>query len=101
MATLLITEFDEVAYVSARQTVVPVGIVPPIAEQSVTYTTSAQSAAFNASTRFIRVIADADAHLSFGTNPTATASTQLIPANTEIWRMVAAGHKVSVYDGSS
>jgi hypothetical protein len=74
---------------------------PAVANQTVTFTTAVQSSAFNANTKFIRLIADAECHLLFGADPTATASHQMVPVDTEIWRMVVPGQKVSVYDGTS
>jgi len=99
MATAYITEYN---YAGVQQgNVVPVAEEPALADQTVTFTTATQSAAFNAKTSFVRIIADADCHLKFGTDPTAVATDQFIPANVEQWRGVTAGHKVSVYDGTS
>jgi hypothetical protein len=99
MATAYITEYNSIGV--QQGVAVPVAQEPAVANQAVTFTTAVQSSAFNAATKFIRFIADADCHLLFGENPTATASHQLITADTEIWRMVTPGQKVSVYDGTS
>lgn len=76
---------------------------PATAEQKVSYTTATQSAAFNSATSVVRLIADADVWIAFGSNPTADATSQYVPANVEVWRRVVKGasHKVSAYDGTS
>ena len=99
MATAYITEYN--TFGVQQGNVSSAAFEPAVADQTVSFTTATQSAAFNDDTKFIRLIADANCNLAFGANPTATASTQFVPANTEVWRGVAAGHKVSVYDGSS
>ena len=73
----------------------------PLSTQSVTYTTSTQSVAFQPKTALIRVIADADVYLVFGLNPTATAVSVRVPANTIEYFGVNAGEKVACYDGTS
>jgi hypothetical protein len=77
MSTLTITEYGQRAMDGAL-------IEPAIATQSVTFTTvSAQSAVFNASTRYVRLQADATCTLAFGTNPTAvTLTATRVTANT-------------------
>ena len=84
---------------------VPVAEEPALTTQTVTYTTSTQSAAFNASprTRFVRIVCDAKAHLVFGTNPTATANSPYVAADTPEYFGLALGGtwKVAFYDGSS
>lgn len=73
----------------------------PAASQAVTFTTSAQSAAFAADTKFIRVVADAAAHIAVGDNPTATATSMFLPANSVEFFGVKGGDKIAAYDGSS
>lgn len=73
----------------------------PITTQRVTYTTSTQSSAFNARTRFIRIVCDAAAHFAFGANPTATANNPYVPANAPEYFGVTPGQEIAVYDGSS
>ena len=91
MAVLWVTEFDnpdkDLGQVSA--------------DASVTFTTAVASSAFNDTTRCIRLIADANCHIAFGTAPTATVANQKLLANVEYWRTVKPGDKVSVYDGAS
>lgn len=102
MATLLITEFQYAGSDGAMGSL-PVPMEPPLAEQSVSFTTATQSSAFNGSTRFVRLIATANCHVAFGTNPTATAAKQKLIADQEYWRCLPPGatYKLSVYDGSS
>ena len=73
----------------------------PSLTQSVTFSTSSQSAAFANTTRLIRVIADADVYIAFGDNPTATAISVRLPANTVEYFGVFAGEKIACYDGVS
>ncbi|WP_273280931.1 hypothetical protein [Pseudooceanicola atlanticus] len=74
---------------------------PADANQKVAFTTAAQSAEFATGTVLVRLYADAACHVLFGEDPTATAAHQRLTANTEYWRAVTAGQKVSVYDGAS
>ena len=74
-------------------------VMRPTTSQIVSYTTAAYSAALDAESNFIRVIADADVHVAFGA--VATASDLRIPANTVEYFAVAGGEQVSCYDGSS
>lgn len=102
MATLRIVEYKNLA-VDGRGNIVPIPEEPSLGSQVVTFTTSTQSAAFRADTKYVRLESSADAYVKFGTNPTATAASGRIPANTVEWRGVAqvASLKVAVYDGSS
>ncbi len=99
MATLHITEFSTLPRDANGNTLL-VGKMPA-PTQAVSYTSSAQSAAFASGTTFIRVIADEVAHLAFGANPTATANHPWIPADTAELFAVTPAHKVAVYDGST
>ncbi len=59
--------------------------------------TSAQTAATNASTEYIRVVADTDGvFIAFGANPTATASSIFIPANEPEIFKISPGEKVAI-----
>ena len=75
--------------------------MPPIAEQKVSYTTTTASSAFNSLTTMVRVTADADAHLEFGSSPTATAANMLLPSGHVEYFEVTPGDKVAAYDGTS
>lgn len=94
MATLWLREYQNIA--GAGQRAVPCAMEPGTADQTVTFTTSTQSAAFNASTRLIEVISTVAFHYAVGSNPTATTSSQLVPANTHKAFGVTPGHKVAV-----
>lgn len=50
------------------------GMRPTTTEKVNSSGTSAQSAAFGANIEYVRVIPDADCHIEFGVNPTATTS---------------------------
>lgn len=102
MATLYITEYKDLPFEAGH--LIPVATEPAEVDQTpVTFTTSSQSAAFNNQTTFVRILADADCHVLFGTNPTATANNQKLISNVEYWRGVPKGqsYKVAAYDGSS
>lgn len=95
MAVLYITEFAAPAVVSGK--VAPVGAQPPIAEQTVAIGAgSVQSAAFNAATRFVRLHTDAICSISFGSNPTATATKARMAAGQTEYYGVNASDKVAV-----
>jgi hypothetical protein len=98
MAVLYVTEFSEVP--SVRNVPTPLAVEPAVAEQAVTFTTTTQSAAFNADTRYVRIYASADCHIRFGTNPTATTSTAKMKADVPEWRAVTQGHKVAAVTAS-
>ena len=100
MANLYIAEYQDLARDGSGDNV-PVPPSPPIVEQKIAYTTAAASAAFNNKTKYIGVIADAKAHLEFGSAPTATADNGYIPADVMMFYGVTKGDKVSAYDGSS
>lgn len=56
---------------------------------------SAQSAAFNANTKLIRIECDVVASMAFGPNPTATANNARISASLPEYFQVVAGQKVA------
>jgi hypothetical protein len=99
MAKLFITEFK------AMENANDIGGVPQIAklpgvDQVVTFTTSTQSTAFAYNTRFVRVIADADCHIAYGTNPTATTSTMRLSAGVAEYFGVSTGDKIAAVTAS-
>lgn len=100
MAVLQITEFSAL-YTDSRGVILPIGKMPPVASQAVTFSTSAPSAAFRPGTKFVRLIADATAHVAFGESPTATADSLWMPPDTPEYFAVDGGGKVAAYDGSS
>ena len=102
MSVLYIAEFSFLAPVTQGNFVemkvpAPVAQVPPIAEQTVSISGShAESSAFNASTRFVRVETDAICSIAFGTSPVATTSNMRLAANQTEYFGVAPGSKISV-----
>ncbi len=101
MATLHISEYDKLAKDPMGHGV-PVPQEPAIATQSVTFTTSAQSAVFNPKTRYIRIIADEKAHFLIDDSPVATASSPPIAADTsEFFGLSRTGLRIAAYDGTS
>ena len=104
MATLQISEFKRLA-VDANGNVLAAGDMSGAVFQTpVTYTTSTQSAVLSDDTRFVRLIADADCHVLFGTSPTATATHTRLEANVAEYFGVgphAGLMKIAAYDGSS
>lgn len=100
MANLYITEFEDLG-VDGKGTSVPVGKCPPVAQQKLTYTgTSAASNDFDKRTRYIRVTADADAHLEFGSSPTATNAKLLLPSGSVEYFAVNPETKVAAIETS-
>lgn len=94
MANLYITEFNYMENAN------DIGGVPQIAKlpgttQKVTFTTSTQSTAFAYNTRFVRVMADADCHIAYGSNPTATTSSLKMASGTVEYFGVAPGDKIA------
>ena len=93
MAKLYVTEFGGMglAHSQTAQT-------PPIVEQTpvVIGGGSLQSAAFDNATTVVRIHTDAICSIAFGTNPTATANTMRLPADTTEYFSVKGGQKVAV-----
>jgi hypothetical protein len=84
MATLWIREFDK-AGEAPNGEALPIPMEGSTRDQTVTFTTSAQSAAFNASTQYIAMISTVAFHYKVSSNPTATTSHLLVPANTMLF----------------
>lgn len=94
MAKLWITEFQKMENAN------DIGGVPQVAKlpgttQVVTFTTTTQSTAFAYNTRFVRVTADADCHIAYGSNPTATTSSLRMAAETVEYFGVNPGDKIA------
>lgn len=102
MANLFITEFSEVMK-AAGGSPLQIGKNPSVAVQKITYTTENESSPFKDSTIFVRLVADADAYIEFGTSPSATSSSIYLPSKTVEYFGIdlEAAPKLSVYDGSS
>jgi len=104
MATLNITEYANIS-TDWKSNLVSSGEEPSITTQSVSYTTSTQSADLQPKTRFVRLIADADVYIAFAPDPTATASSTRLEANVAEYFGVEIVRnrdiKIAAYDGSS
>lgn len=90
----------ELTALSTRMTGAQIAQMPPVAEQTVTFTTTTQSNAFNSATRFIRVTSPAICSIAIGSNPTATTSTMRMPADTVEYFGVTAGDKIAFVDNT-
>lgn len=101
MATCYISEYTLLGWVGVQPTQLiqaPAG--PPVAEQHLSVGFNVQSAAFSATTKFIRVVSDTACNLAFGADPTAVATAHLLPANAVVYYAVAPGSKVAVIANS-
>lgn len=81
--------------VDGRGFQVQAGQEPAVTSQKVSFTTSTASAAFDETTRFVRITCDADAHLQFAVAPTATTSMMEVQADTPEFFGVIKGQKVA------
>lgn len=100
MSTLWITELDSVPRGRAGEPI-PVGHLPPVAEQTVTFTTTAaESSAFNSRTSVVRVHSDAACSIAVGSDPTATASNLPMASGAPEYFGVSPGDKLSVIQRS-
>jgi hypothetical protein len=98
MATVYITEYARQGRDASGFQMV-VADEPPVANQTVAITAgSVQSSAVNALTKFLRIHTDAICSIEIGTNPTATATTRRLAANsTEYFSIpLGASYKVAV-----
>lgn len=96
MSNLYITEFSRSGNSNSGQAL-PIGHLPPVADQRVVFTTSSvQSSAFNADTKFVRVHTDATCHLVFGDDPTALLDSMRMLVGTTEYFSVKPGQKVAV-----
>lgn len=96
MATLYITEFFSQGK-DGQASIVPLPVVPPVAEQILTIgIASLASAAFNANTTIIRVCADSVCSIAWGTSPVALVTNARLPANTLMEFAVPRGSALKV-----
>ncbi len=93
MAKAYISEYSEVPVLTGK--VIPTGMEPAAAEQVVTFTTTTQSAAFGATTKYIRVHVDAICSYKVGSNPTATTNTPRMAAGSTEFFGVNPGDKIA------
>jgi len=98
--TLYITEYAAMSvFVGANGQAGQMPAEPPIAEQTIG--TGAQSAAFNANTKFVRLHAQTNGmSVAFGTNPTATTSEHRLAQNQTEYVAIPQGqsYKVAAVD---
>ena len=102
-ATCKVAEYRALAQDSNGKEI-QVALEPRITAQSVTYTTSSQSSAFNSATRFIGFVCDAKAHFRISTTGTnATATDPFVAADQWLFLGVQPGQGLIIdfYDGSS
>lgn len=92
MSTLYIREHASQGRDLAGYGMAGVPAYPSVAEQTVPISgVSAQSAAFNASTRMLVVCSDVVCSIAVGASPTATTTSWRMPANTSTNISVPAG----------
>jgi hypothetical protein len=97
MAVLYITEYEHLAVNRLTGGASQIAQDPPIAEQTETITgASTQSNAFNGNTNFIRVHTDVICSIAIGANPTASATTRRLAADSTEYFGVQGGWKVAV-----
>lgn len=95
MAKVYITEHHRPGVYSGN--LMPVVQMPPIASQTVAIgAASVQSAAFAATTKIIAAHTDAVCSIEIGTDPTATANSRRMAANSTEYFEVFPGHKIAV-----
>lgn len=91
MTTLYISEFSGQG-IDQQARNLNIAAQPPNAEQTVAIGgSSVQSAAFQQSTRMVRLHTDSICSIEFGTNPTATATKARMAANQTEYFYVPAG----------
>lgn len=96
MSTLFVSEYAELGSSRNRQQGLPVAPEPALAEQAISFTgTPGLSAAFNASTRFIRVHTTGICSILVGSAPTATTSHKRLAADQTEYFAVTPGDKIS------
>ena len=100
MAKIYITELANIT-ASDSGASMPVAALPGLAEQVVAVgSASAQSAAFNAATKFIRVVSDVPANIEVGLNPVATINTLYLAAGVPEYFGVHGLAKLAVIKGA-
>lgn len=72
MAVINIAQFRGVQTIGGS--IVSALQLPAISAQNLTFSATTQSAALDADCTLVRLLSDADCHISIGTNPTATTS---------------------------
>lgn len=95
MATLWIREYTALANGGGNAGMMPAAAEPGTDQTPVTFSTTAQSAAFGNATKLITMVASVDFHFVVGANPTATTNALRIPAYQPFTIGVTAGQKVA------
>ena len=95
MASLLVTEYSNVGRGYSGYPL-PFPQEPAVAIQAVTFTTTTASAAFNAATRIVRVVADANCHVIVAASPTATTSHTYMAAGEPMTFAVEPGSSLKI-----
>ncbi len=93
MADLYIAEYSTLPAMTGGQPMI--APEPAVTTQKVTYSTAAQSAAFNVKTRYIAVTSPGIFSYAVSDNPTATTNDFRIPADQIIFMAVTPGHRIS------
>jgi len=95
MATLKIREFSRLADVYPGGTA-PVQQEPGLDQTAFTFSTTTQSAAFAAGTKYILVKSDVAFCYVVGANPIATSNAMDVAANEWVFMGVSPDHKIAV-----
>lgn len=95
MASLYITEFQASGN-SKSGAQLQVGHQPAVAMQKLTFSTSTQSAVFEERTLFVRLHTDADCHVVFGADPTATTNHMPMLADSTEYFSITPSQKLAV-----
>jgi hypothetical protein len=96
MAKLYIAEFINPLKPAASQ-MLQLPAVPPAAGQILTYSATAASSAFAASTHYVRLVSDADCHLEFGAGAISATVNSVVKLTAGLpeYFCVTPGHKVA------
>jgi len=95
LAKVYVTEHTKPSVFNGN--LMPVVRMAPLTTQTVAIGgSSTQSSAFNAKTFMVAVHTDAICSIEFGANPTATANSKRMAANTTEYFEVAPGDKIAV-----
>jgi hypothetical protein len=96
MPTVDITEYQNLAN-DGLGSRIAAGVEPSRAVRQITVSgVSAQSAAFDTSTKFVRVHTDSTIRIAFGIDPVASPASQRMPANSTEYYGVTPGIKIAV-----
>ena len=93
MATLWIREYSEIPTIYGDRA--PMAKEPGTDQTPLTFSTTAASAAFAATTRYIAITASAAFHYVVAAAPTATTNALKVPADTLLFIAVVPGDKIA------